>query len=111
MYIMNIMEGNKIWLGLVEIKPKNLNTVLENSLGAFVSVVYKAYSKDHFLSKIKGTFFEKDFEVLDIDDVETIENVTIDKDVEAEKIELINDVLNEGYDFSWGVFHIYDEEE
>lgn len=102
---------DQIWLGLVEIRSKNLNTIIEDSLGAFVNVAYKAYSEDHFLSKIKDTFSEKEFEVLDVDDIETLENVTIDQDIEAEKIELINDILNEGYDFSWGVFHSYSDEE
>ncbi|MEP0262312.1 hypothetical protein [Dokdonia sp.] len=106
------MKGlDQIWLGIIEIKPKNLNTVLEDSLGAFVNVAYKAYSKDHFLSKVKDTFFENDFEVLDVDDIGTIYNTAIDNETEAEKLELINDIINQGYDFSWGIFHTYSDEE
>ena len=117
MYIMNIMEDkmdelkniNNIWFGLVEIKPLNDNTIIEDTLGAYVNVAYTANTKNEFIEKVKNSFFENDYQVLEIDDIENILDFKIDKPDNAEKVDLFN-IVDEDYDFSWSIFHTYSEE-
>ena len=68
------MNTNDIWFGLVEIKPINENTNLGGALGAYVNVAYKANSENEFIEKIRWSFYENDYDVLKIDDVENETN-------------------------------------
>lgn len=102
------MTNNNIWFGLVEIEPIGENTIIEKGLKAFVNVAYKANSKKDFLEKIRCSFFENDYRVIDVDDIEEGTVISIKNIGEAEKIELLKDLKNEDYDFSWGIFHTYE---
>lgn len=100
----------KVWFALVEIKPLNNNTILKDVSGAFLNVAYKASTKDEFIIQIENSFKKNDFMVCEIDEIETFENMEIHNPDNAEKLVLLNDI-EEGYDFSWGVYHTYEEEE
>ncbi len=88
----------------------NDNTIIEDALGAYVNVAYTANAKNEFIEKVKNSFFENDYQVLEIDDIENIVDFKIDNPDNAEKVDLFKDIADEGYDFSWGIFHIYSEE-
>lgn len=101
----------EIWLALVEIRALKNNDALKGAYGAFVNVAYKAVSREDLICKIKASFGENDFEVYEIDDIESKENLIIDNPDNAEKLELLRDIEEEGYHFSWGVYYTFDEEE
>ncbi|NQX83069.1 MAG: hypothetical protein HRT66_13905 [Flavobacteriaceae bacterium] len=102
------MSETNIWLGLVEIKPKNDNTIIIKKSGAYVNVAYRANSEEEFIEKTKASFLENDYEILGLDYIENATNICVDNPDESEKIELLNDIIEGNYDFSWGVFHTYD---
>jgi len=96
----------KIWFALVEIKPLYNNTILKDVSGAFLNVAYKAETKDELIIQINKTFKENKFMICEIDNIETVDKMEIDNPDNAEKLVLLNDI-EEGYDFSWGVYHTY----
>jgi len=105
------MKIMNIWFALVEIKPIGNNTILNSAYGAFVNVAYKALSIEEFEFSVKATFKESDFQVIEIDEIESKMNLEIDNPDNAEKLELLNDIEQEGYDYSWGIYHTFHEEE
>jgi hypothetical protein len=96
----------KIWYAMVQVIPINGNNQLDSAKGAFVNVAYKAGSKQEFLGLIKDTFLRQNFMVKEIDDVGMLTDNNADN---PEKISLLNDMQD--YDYSWGDFHTYEEEE
>ena len=110
---MNIQKNKldiNIWFALVEIRASKDNNALEGAFGAFVNVAYRAVSIEDLLSKIKLSFKENDFEVYKVNDIESKESIAIDNVENAEKLELLQDIEQEGYDFSWGIYHTFEEE-
>ncbi|WP_062053194.1 hypothetical protein [Aquimarina longa] len=99
------------WLALVQVKPANDNDTLNGALGAFVNVAYRAWDINNLEDLISSTFKEQDYEVLNIEDIETENDLNIDNSEEAEKLELLKDIKEEGYSFSWGTFYTYENEE
>ncbi|MCH2046363.1 MAG: hypothetical protein MK212_19775 [Saprospiraceae bacterium] len=100
---------NNMWFSLVEIKPNAKNTILGEAEGGFVNVAYKADSKEELIQKLKETFLENDFLVVNVHEIENINSLSIDDFETSEKKELFLDILEDNYDFSWGVFHIWDD--
>lgn len=105
------MKKVQVWFAIIEVKAINENLSLDEAVGAYVNVAYLAYNENDFIERIQKTFSEKDFTVVEIDDIENQANLSIDNPDEAEKLELLRDIEVEGYDYSWGVYHTFDEEE
>lgn len=104
---MNKKDAMNIWFAIVQIKPLKNNKRLKGADGAYVNVAYAAESQDDFIDKINLSFKENDFKVIEIDEIENKDTVSIDNPENAEKLELLNDIEVEKFDFSWGVFHTY----
>lgn len=103
------MEGKNIWLAIVEVEPISGNKVLEGAKGAFVNVAYVSESKKSFFKEVDKTFGEYDFKVLEVDDIECYPNIDIYDYETAEKIELVNKLINEDLSYCIGIFHTYYE--
>lgn len=101
------METEHIWFGLAHIQAINSNKQLDDAAGAFVNVMYKATSQEEFIKLVEHTFKERDFDVIEIEDIERADNLTIDNPENAEKLVLLEDVQSGLYDFSWGNFYTY----
>ncbi len=97
-----------IWMALVQVEPINDNRDLGEAKGAYVNVAYRATSKNQFVKALEESFTKYDFKVLEIDDVERADSLTIDNPDNAEKLLLLKEVESES-EFSWGDFHTYDE--
>ena len=98
---------NNIWLALVEIKAIGYHETLKEGKGAFINVAYKASGYEEFMEQLKSTFSNKNLLIVGIDDLETKENLSIASEGNTERLELIRDI-EDGHDFSWGIFHSYD---
>jgi hypothetical protein len=79
---------NDIWFSLVEIKPNTKNTILGEAKGGFVNVAYKANSKEELIQKLKETFLENNFFVINVHEIENINFLSIDNFETSEKKEL-----------------------
>jgi len=99
--------SDNIWFGLVEVKPLKDDTIIESAEGAFVNVAYRAIDKDDFIERAKKTFLENYFEAVNFEDIENVKDFTTVESSNAEKVALLNDVSQEGYEFSWGIFYTY----
>lgn len=97
-----------VWLAIIEVEPINDNMDLGEAKGAFVNVAYKASSKKAFIKAVKESFAEYDFKVLEIDEVERGDQITIDNPDNAEKLKLLKELQSES-PFTWGDFHTYEE--
>ena len=51
-----------------------------------------------------------DFELIEIDDIESEDSLTITEPETAEKLELFEVIQKKRVEFVWGQFHTYDEE-
>jgi hypothetical protein len=97
-----------VWLAIIEVAPINNNTDLGEAKGAFVNVAYKATSKVEFIKMVQESFNEFDFKVLQIDEVERGDQLTIDNPENAEKFTLLKALESETH-FTWGDFYTYEE--
>ena len=98
--------NKNIWFALVRVEPVNGNTDLGNAIGAFVNVAYRAHSKKNFLDIVKESFTFYNFKVIDIEDVERGDKLSIVNPESAEKLILLKQILD-GDDVSWGMFYRY----
>lgn len=104
----NKMKEDNVWLALVEVETINNNIDLGDASGAFVNVAYRASSKEEFISSIVNSFNEYDFNVLEIDDIESYDQIQVDNPENSEKISLVKKITDESLEFTWGDFHTFD---
>lgn len=99
-----------IWFALVEVRELPGFDLLDGALGAFVNVAYRAVSEKDLIVKLQDSFLEEGFTIFEVDDVEPLENITADYWENAEKLDLLRDVLEGELAYAWGVFHTYSAE-
>jgi len=100
------MNTEKIWFAIVGIKPLKGNEIISDANGAHVNVACISDTKANFKRNLKENFKYHKFEVFEILDIETEENMKIINKENSEKIKLLNEI-KEGYRFAWGTFYTY----
>lgn len=100
------MNIDKVWFALVGIKPLKKNEILPNVKGAYINVACISENERNLKKDLKEIFKHHKFDITDIDEIETEDNLVIDNPDNAEKIQLLNEI-KEGYKFAWGTFHSF----
>jgi len=99
----------KIWLAIVKVSPLKGNEFLA-SVKAYVNVACIAADEEQFVGKLHSYFKLHKFEIHEIDDVLTESSLGFAYEKTEERINLINEI-NEGYEFAWGTFHVFEGED
>lgn len=94
------------WFAIVRVTPVNGNTDLGGAIGAHVNVAYRAYDSEDFLEMVEESFKSYDFDVIEVDDIERGDDLTIVNSDNSEKLILLQRILD-GDEFAWGTFHTY----
>jgi len=84
------------------------NEILPDVKGAYVNVACVSENEKEFKLKLSDIFKHHSFEIFEIDEIETEDDLKIDNPDNAEKLSLI-DEIREGYQFAWGTFHVFHE--
>jgi hypothetical protein len=100
-------SNEKVWFALVGVRPLEGNELITDAKGAYVNVACLSEDESRFKKKLYENFEYYKFQIFDIDDIETEETLDIEND--SVRSELLNEI-KEGYGFSWGTFHSFDEE-
>lgn len=111
LYTYNNTDTLKNWISIVNIRSLKEGTKFEKegSIGAWVKVAYKAWDKENLIALINNTFEEEGYEVIEVDDISSIDYTNSVNDNE-EFLELLNDITEKDYSYSWGIFYTYDNE-
>ena len=100
------MKTEKVWFAVVGIKPLKGNTTISDASGAHVNVACISDTKANFKNKLQENFEYYKFEIFEILDIETEENLTINNKNNSGKIKLLYEI-KEGYRFAWGTFYTF----
>jgi len=95
------------WVGAVEVKPKQGNTMFGKAPGAFTNVVCRAKSVAEFEDIVKLMLGRMELDVLEIEDVARLSQILEDGEVDEELVELANQ-LSDKVTFLYDTFYVYD---
>ena len=98
--------NKNIWFALVRVEPVNGNSDLGNAIGAYVNVAYRAQNRNDFLVILKESFTSYDFNVLEVEEIEGVNELSIVNPESAEKLILLKQISH-GDDIAWGTFYNY----
>jgi hypothetical protein len=96
------------WVGVAEVIPNAGNDLLNGAAGAYVGVIGIANSESEFLANAKTAFAAMDFDLLDLEGVESIHSLeqwTRADESLREKIPTLS-IENP---FECGIFHCYSD--
>lgn len=104
------MSNKLLWIGLVNIVPKEGNAELFDAKGAFTNTIMYAYSESDFIDSVKSEFDSKKYYVIDIEDVELFSNRASKYQLREELLDLAKFVEQTG---KAGIdkFHLYEVDE
>ena len=97
------------WIGLARVEPRTQNTALGSAAGAVTPVVALAYSQDDFVAKAVAMLNACEFDVIEIDDIETFAKRLGRYNV-ARSIVTLADSLTEDDPIAFGTFQSYVKE-
>ena len=100
----------KIWIGLVGLVPKKGNTSLGKEIGgAYVNVVGYAFDKEDFQEKVILELEKRNFEMIEIEDIEPYLN-RIEHFEVANEIRRISALAQKSKELQFGTFHTFPPE-
>ena len=97
-----------VWIGLAHARPSPNNTIVEDALGAYVTVLALAYNREHFVETVASALEAYNFALLDLADDEPLEARGGRADINPEIAVLAQQaVITEEVQFH--TFHSYEE--
>lgn len=97
---------NKIFIGLIKVKPIGVNSIIGRSEAAYVNVIAIAESAEEYLKIIKLKLLEFQLKVISYEDVESVakrlDNFEISEDLKT----MLNEI-SESEPIKFGEFHCY----
>lgn len=96
-------KTEKIWFALVGLQPLKGNEIVPEAKSAYVNVACVANGQESLTKKLHENFTYHKFKIIEITDIETEENITIDDKKTSAKIKLLKEI-KEGNKFAWGKF-------
>ena len=87
---------SEVWIGLVCMKPRDENTILENSKGAYTSIVTMASSLKNYEEKVKELLNYYFLDLIEIEDAEPFEDRIAKYIVDQDLIDLAKSVMETG---------------
>jgi hypothetical protein len=94
------------WIGLARVKPRPGNDDLGEAVGAFVGVIALAKGIEDYDQKVTDALNEEGFEVLEIEDIQTLEERRQAHSFSPELLQRAESV-NENNPVAIGTFHCY----
>jgi len=107
---MNSNESRNIWIGLVEVKPNQDQTVLGDAEGAFVNIVCVATGADTFARYIAHAIEDLDLTLVAINNAQPLGRAMEQKEIDEDLIKSAA-ALREPGELAWGAFHAYQSSE
>ena len=104
------MTSNELWIGLVNVIPKQGNDDLGDSSGAYVNVISYASSSSQFCKLVKKELLELGFIVVEIEDIELFSDRIETYSVSDELFDLAREVES-SKKIGLGTFHSYKNDE
>ena len=98
----------KIWIGLCHVIPKKGFDNLIKGMGAFVNIVAISSNRKEFEILARETLSKYGFEMIDIQDVETLSERAKKVQISDSILELAQS-LNETYPIQFDSFHSYEQ--
>src|SRR5437588_7334997 len=99
----------EVWVGLVHVKPRRGNDVLEDAVGAFVPAVGLAENEIDFASAVVSLLDKYEFDVAEIKEVETLRERELRACIDSKISELAGNLSSEN-PVGLGSFHAYMQE-
>ena len=100
----------EVWVGLVHVKPRRGNDVLEDAIGAFVPAVGLAENGNDFASAVFSLLDKYEFDVAEMKEVETLQQRELRACLDSKISELVGNLSSEN-PVELGSFHTYMQEE
>lgn len=82
------MDFKRIWIGLAHVKPRPRNDQLDGAGGAFVPAVALAVDESEFATVVATFLNAYEFDVITVEDIETLDRRRQHSDIENEVVEL-----------------------
>jgi len=97
------------WIGLVEVRPREGNDLLQGAIGALVSVIALAQNAQEFLRSARAAANAMEFDVISIENVEPwVVRKSLDNP--SQHLCELADTLTDDNRVAFGVFDSYDQE-
>jgi hypothetical protein len=101
---------NEIWIGLIGLYPLEKNTIIAQNQGAYANVLLIASNLEDYKVKAKEFLSEIDFEIFEMEDVETLRKRMENFEIDLTILNLANKVRSEGYP-QISTLHVFDRED
>ncbi|MCA9407942.1 MAG: hypothetical protein H6755_06360 [Candidatus Omnitrophica bacterium] len=102
--------SKNVWIGLVNLVPKEGNNDLEGALGAYVNILAFAEDEESYKKLVEFAAYEHEYDVEEIKDVELFEKRVSNFEVEDD-IKILAEKVKETEKTHFGEFYVYENEE
>jgi hypothetical protein len=99
--------SERIWIGMVEVRPFEHSELLADALGAFVHVLTWAANEDEYGRKVRELLDHLHLEMVDIQNAEPLENRRTEGDLDPEIARIAAEVRCNQSAIMYGTFHTW----